>query len=149
MYENAAPCACGDQNKHAENSLFSDTPSGYSPIVNDYAFLPKRICGPLITVSNRASGAIQIAETSPMRSIRTLPCAGPMSSKVVERMSDIIPVFAMTLTANSVFNGCPVSGSIICPGESFPSNEGIALLGRRYALILKHDLGIKFVRRVP
>ena len=53
--------------KDAEKGLLSDTPSGYSPIVNDHAFLPKRICGPLITVSNRASGAIQIAETSPMR----------------------------------------------------------------------------------
>ena len=28
MYENAAPCACGDQNKDAEKGLFSDTPSG-------------------------------------------------------------------------------------------------------------------------
>jgi hypothetical protein len=66
MYENAAPCACGDQNKDAEESLLSDTPSGYSPVVNDYAFLPKRISGPLITVSSRPSGAIQIAETSAM-----------------------------------------------------------------------------------
>src|SRR5436309_4798244 len=125
MYENAAPCACGDQNKDAEKSLLSDTPSGYSPVVNDYAFLPKRICGPLITVSSRPSGAIQIAETSAMRPSRTLPCAGPSSSNVVERLSDIIPVFAMTLTANSVRNGCPVPGSIICPGESFRSIDGM------------------------
>jgi hypothetical protein len=67
MYENAAPCARGKQDKKAENRLVSDPRSDYWPIVNDHAFLPKRICGPLITVSNRASGAIQIAETSVMR----------------------------------------------------------------------------------
>ena len=125
MYENAAPCAGGNQDKDAEKYLFGDAFSPSSHVVNDHDFLPKRICGPLITFSSRASGAIQIAETSPIRAIRTLPCAGPTSSKVVERLSDINPVFAMTLTANSVCTGCPVPGSIMCPGEFFPSNEGM------------------------
>jgi hypothetical protein len=62
-----------------------------------------------------------MAETSAILLIKALPFIGPRSSKVVDNASDTDAVFDTALTANAVFRGIPVSGSMIWPAESFPS----------------------------
>ena len=84
--------------------------------MSNHSFPPKKICGPFVTVSICAFGEIQIAETSGVRATKGLPCAGPSSSSVVEKPSEIAPVEATTLTANWESRGRPVSGSIMYRG---------------------------------
>ena len=67
MYENAAPCPRGKQEKYGQNSVLSDSSSDCSFMVDDHVFLPKKIFGPLITICNCAAGATQTAETALMR----------------------------------------------------------------------------------
>ena len=55
---------------------------------------------------------------------KALPFVGPRSSKVVDNASDADAVFETALTAKSVFKGNPVSGSMMCPAEPFPSKLG-------------------------
>src|SRR5262249_36852724 len=114
--------ARGKQEKRAQE-LGSDMFGVCSQGRDHNDFLARMICGPPITVSISAVGEIHIADTLGICLIRTFPLVGPSTSKLLDSPSAIVPLFAMPLTANSVFKGFPVSGSTIWPVE-VPSREG-------------------------
>ncbi len=82
---------------------------------------PRRICGPVVAVSVSPSAEIQIAAASASDFTIAFPFAGPTSSSVVDSASDAVPVFATMLSAYFVFNGFPLSGSMMCPAVSIPT----------------------------
>jgi hypothetical protein len=88
------------------------------------SFGPVTIIGPLETVYDSPSGAIQIAAIPLIFCSMLPPSCGPSSNNVVESASDAVAVFATTLTANLVLKGIPLPGSIMCPAEEFASRLG-------------------------
>ncbi len=64
-----------------------------------------------------------MAETPGIPSTKGFPAFGPSNSNVVERPSDGVPEGVITLTANWLGEGLPLTGSMMCPADSGPSNE--------------------------